>query len=111
MCRNFEAKKFSGEFPITDNWQLWGSRYEDDQGDWNETDYGLKYNKKGDIRKKKVITKYNKYRVDKTKYDKEGKVRKEVTRKRKKGGTGIGQAIKDTLARKKKKREERKNKK
>ena len=70
-----------------------------------------KYNKKGDIRKKKVITKYNKYRVDKTKYDKEGKVRKEVTRKRKKGGTGIGQAIKDTLARKKKKREERKNKK
>ena len=70
-----------------------------------------KYDKKGDIRKKKVITKYNKYRVDKTKYDKEGKVRKEVTRKRKKGGTGIGQAIKDTLARKKKKREERKNKK
>ena len=49
MDSDFEAKKFSGEFPITDNWQLWGSRYEDDQGDWNETDYGLKYNKKGEI--------------------------------------------------------------
>ena len=52
--------------------------------------------------------------VDKTKYDKvdgERKLRKKITRTRKKGGTGIGQAIKDTLARKKKKREERKNKK
>jgi hypothetical protein len=46
--------------------------------------------------------------VKKTKYDKEGNVRKEVTRTRKKGGTGIGQAIKDTIARKRKKRQDRK---
>ena len=49
--------------------------------------------------------------VDKTKYYKvygERKLRKKITRTRKKGGTGIGQAIKDTLARKKKKKEERK---
>lgn len=39
----FESKLFSGEFPLTDNLKIYGSRYEDDQGDFNETNYGLKY--------------------------------------------------------------------
>jgi len=45
----FESKMFSGSFPITDNLKLWADRYEDDQGDWNNTNYGLGYYKTGDI--------------------------------------------------------------
>ncbi len=45
----FESKKFSAEFPLTDNLKLWGDRYEDDQGDSNNTNYGLGYYKQGDI--------------------------------------------------------------
>ena len=45
----FESKQFSGSFPITDNLKLYGSRYEDDQGDWNNTNYGLGYYKSGKI--------------------------------------------------------------
>ena len=45
----FESKQFSGSFPITDNLKLWGNRYEDDQGDWNNTNYGLGYYKSGKI--------------------------------------------------------------
>jgi hypothetical protein len=49
MDSDFKAKQFSAEFPLTDNLKIYGSRYEDDQGDFNETDYGIKYNKTGSI--------------------------------------------------------------
>jgi hypothetical protein len=81
----------------------------------DSTKFKQKYDKEGNLRKEKMIhrTGYSnldieKVGVKKTKYDKEGNVRKEVTRTRKKGGTGIGQAIKDTIARKRKKRQDRK---
>lgn len=78
----------------------------------DSTKYKYKFDKKGDLRKGKVTSRSTEgeVRVVKTKFDKEGEVRKKVTRRRKKSGTGIGQAIKDTLARKKKKKEERKAK-
>jgi len=40
----FETKMFSGDFPITDNLSLFGSRKEDDSGFGNTTNYGLEYN-------------------------------------------------------------------
>ena len=41
---DFETKMFSGNFPITDNLSLFGSRKEDDSGEGNQTNYGLEYN-------------------------------------------------------------------
>ena len=57
-----------------------------------------KYDKKGNLRKEKMISRFTEGEidVDKTKYDKEGNVIKKKTRTRKKGGTGLGAAIKDT---------------
>ena len=40
----FETKMLSGNFPITDNLSLFGSRKEDDSGRMNDTNYGLEYN-------------------------------------------------------------------
>ena len=70
------------------------------------------------LRKKKMIsrgpskqspsTESDKIDTYKTKYDKEGNVRKEITRTRKKGGTGLGQALKDAVAKRKARRKSKK---
>jgi hypothetical protein len=46
---DFEAKQFSGVLPIWDGLSAYGSRYEDTDGQWNETDYGLKFEKSGGL--------------------------------------------------------------
>ena len=70
-----------------------------------------KYGNEGNIKKEKTITNDPNSDVittDKIKYNTTtGEERKNITRTRKKGGTGIGQAVKDTMARWKKNKQER----
>ena len=72
-----------------------------------------KYGNEGNIKKEKTITNDPNSDVvttDKIKYNTTtGEERKNITRTRKKGGTGIGAAIKDAIAKRKAKRAEKKS--